>query len=75
MTEPAPTEKVNEAAEDIEHNPYEHQQQEEEKEEQDFLDPRFGSRKLSTETSADCVAVDGGLRQQLSHCWPARSGL
>ncbi|KAJ9660957.1 hypothetical protein H2201_006685 [Coniosporium apollinis] len=38
MTEPAPTEAVEDAAQDVEHNPYEHQQKQEE-EEQDFLDP------------------------------------
>lgn len=46
MTEPAPTEAVGDAAQDVEDNPYEHQQKQEEKEEQDFLDPRFASSEM-----------------------------
>ncbi|KAF2104383.1 potassium channel [Rhizodiscina lignyota] len=42
MNDPGLDSPVNEAAKDLEHNPYQHLQEEEEAEEENFLDPRYG---------------------------------
>jgi len=39
MNDPGVDEPINDAAEDLEHNPYEHEQKKEEEEEENFLDP------------------------------------
>lgn len=41
MNDPGVDEPISNAAQDLEHNPYNSVQKEEEEEEQDFLDPRF----------------------------------
>lgn len=48
MNDPSLHEPMKEAAQDLERDPYEHDQQQEEEEEHDYLDPRRASPFNST---------------------------
>jgi potassium channel subfamily K len=51
MNDPGVDEPVRDAAEDLDRNPYLHEEKLEEEEEQDYLDPRHANPHLNYETS------------------------
>jgi len=77
MNDPGVDEYIDEAARDLEHDPYEREEKREEAEEEDFLDPRHvwrpkNDRPLLQLTS---TPADGGSRQQHARSLQAPLGL
>jgi len=66
MNDPGLHESINDAGQDIEHNPYKQEGEQEEDEEQDFLDPSYEDthhHRLSMQR-LNYHTVAGGLRLQ-----------